>query len=140
MHRILVVANETLEGAHLLEEVQRRAEAAGGEVAVHLVVPASHGRGSWTEGGAKAEAQMRLDDGLVAFKELHVEVTGEVGDPSPVLATSDALLTGHYDEIVLSTLPPTVSQWLKQDAPSRIRRNHPHVPLTHVTATKERAG
>ena len=136
MHRILVVANETLEGAHLLEEVERRVEAATGEVAVHLVVPASHGRGTWTEGGAKAEAQRRLDDALVLFKELHVEVSGEVGDPSPVLAISDALLGGHYDEIVLSTLPAGISQWLKQDAPSRIRRNHPHIPLTHVAAAR----
>src|SRR5687768_14491790 len=132
MHRILVVANETLEGAHLLEEVERRAEAAGDEVAVHLVVPASHGRGTWTEGGAKAEAQLRLDDAVVAFKELHVEVTGEVGDPSPVLAISDAVLARQYDEIILSTLPPGASRWLKQDAPSRIRRNHPSIPLTHV--------
>ena len=136
MYRILVVANETLEGAHLLEEVGRKAKEVGGEVAVHLVVPASHGRGTWTEGGAKAEAQLRLDDAIVTFKELHVEVTGEVGDPSPVLAISDALLAGHYDEIVLSTLPASVSQWLKQDAPSRIRRNHPHIPLTHVAAAK----
>ena len=137
MHRILVVANETLEAAHLLEEVQQRMRAVDGEVAVHLVVPASHGRGSWTEGGAKAQAQLRLDDALIRFKELHLDdVSGEVGDPSPVLAVSDALLAGHYDEIVLSTLPPSVSQWLKQDAPSRIRRNHPHVPLTHVAATR----
>jgi GABA permease len=135
MHRILVVANETLEGAHLLEEVGRRAEEVGGEVAVHLVVPASHGKGMWTEGGAKAEAQHRLDDAMVAFKELHVDVTGEVGDPSPVLAVSDALLIRQYDEIVFSTLPPSVSKWLKQDAPSRIRRNHPTIPLTHVAAT-----
>ncbi len=136
MYRILVVANETLEGAHLLEEVGRKAELVGGEVAVHLVVPASHGRGAWTEGGAKAEAQLRLDDALVKFKELHVAVTGEIGDPSPVLAISDALLAGRYDEIVLSTLPPSISQWLKQDAPSRIRRNHPHIPLTHVAASR----
>ena len=136
MYRILVVANETLEAAHLLEEVGRRAEAVEGDVAVHLVVPASHGRGTWTEGGAKAAAQTRLEEALVTFKELHVEVTGEVGDPSPVLAISDALLAGHYDEIILSTLPPSVSQWLKQDAPSRIRRNHPHVPLTHVAASR----
>ena len=136
MYRILVVANETLEGAHLLEEVERKATEVDGEVAVHLVVPASHGRGMWTEGGAKAEAQIRLDDAMVLFKELHVEVTGEVGDPSPVLAISDALLAGTYDEIVLSTLPPSISQWLKQDAPSRIRRNHPHIPLTHVAASR----
>ena len=136
MYRILVVANETLEGAHLLEEVGRKVEEVGGEVAVHLVVPASHGRGTWTEGSAKAAARSRLDDALVTFKELHVEVTGEIGDPSPVLAISDALLAGQYDEIVLSTLPASISQWLKQDAPSRIRRNHPHIPLTHVAASR----
>lgn len=134
MHRILVVANETLEAQHLLEEVGRRIEAAGGpdECAVHLVVPASHGRGVWTEGGAKAEAQLRLDDGLVQFKELHVEVTGEVGDVSPVRAVSDALLVRRYDEIVFSTHAAGVSRWLKQDAPTRIRREHPDIPVTHV--------
>ncbi len=136
MYRILVVANETLEGARLLEEVERKVAEVDDDVAVHLVVPASHGRGTWTEGGARAEASRCLDDAMVTFKELHVEVTGEVGDPSPVLAISDALLVRHYDEIVLSTLPASVSQWLKQDAPSRIRRNHPHIPLTHVTASR----
>ena len=134
MYRILVVANETLEGAHLLEEVERKARDVGGEVAVHLLVPATHGHGTWTEGGARADAQFRLDDAMVAFKELGAEVTGEVGDPSPVLAVSDAMIVQHYDEIVFSTLPPGASRWLKQDAISRIERNHPSIPLTHVTA------
>jgi hypothetical protein len=136
MHRILVVANETLEGAHLLEEVQRRIEAAGGPdaCAVHLVVPASHGKGMWTEGGAKAEAQFRLDDGLITFKELGADVTGEVGDPSPVRAVGDAMIVQHHDEIVISTLPPGVSRWLKQDAISRLQRNYPSVVVTHVTS------
>jgi hypothetical protein len=134
MYRILVVANETLEAAHLLEEVRRRVEEHGAdECAVHLVVPASHGKGAWTEGGARAEAQFRLDDAMVAFKELGAEVTGEVGDPSPVLAVSDALIASTYDEIVLSTLPAGASRWLKQDAVSRIRRTFPAIPLTHVS-------
>jgi hypothetical protein len=136
MHRILVVANETLEGAHLLEEVRRRIEAAGGPdaCAVHLVVPAHHGVGGWSEGGAKAEAQFRLDDAMVAFKELGAEVTGEVGDPSPVLAVTDAMIALHHDEIVISTLHAGISRWLKQDAVSRLQRNYPSVPITHVTA------
>jgi hypothetical protein len=136
MHRMLVVANVTLEGAHLLEEVSRRIDAAGGPdgCAVHLVVPAHHGRGSWTEGGARAEAQFRLDDAMVTFKELGVEVTGEVGDPSPVLAVGDAMIAQHHDEIIISTLPAGASSWLKQDAISRLRRNYPSVRITHVTA------
>jgi hypothetical protein len=133
MHRILVVANETLEAQHLLEEVGRHVEAAGEECAIHLVVPAAHGRGVWTEGGARAEAQRRLDDALVTFKELHVEVTGEIGDPSPARAVNDAMLAMPHDEIILSTLPAGVSRWLKQDAPSRIRRDHPAATLTLVS-------
>jgi hypothetical protein len=136
MHRILVVANETLDSARLLEEVTRKIAAAGGpdECAVHLVVPAHHGRGTWTEGGAKAEAQFHLDDAMIVFKELGAEVTGEVGDPSPVLAVSDAMIAQHHDEIVISTLPAGVSRWMKQDAISRLRRNYPSVTITHVTA------
>ena len=134
MYRMLVVANETLDAAHLLEEVRKRVDAhAPGECAVHLVVPASHGRGAWTEGGARAEAQFRLDDGMIAFKELGADVTGEVGDPSPVLAVSDALIVQHYDEIIFSTLPAGASRWLKQDAVSRIRKTFPAIPLTHVS-------
>jgi hypothetical protein len=134
MHRILVVANETLEGSHLIEEVRHRVEAAG-ECELHLVVPASHGHGVWTEGAAKAAAQIRLDDALVTFKELASSVTGEVADPSPVLAVSDAFIGQSYDEIVFSTLPAGISRWLKQDALSRIQRAHPNVPVTHVHAT-----
>lgn len=136
MHRILVVANETLDAQHLLEEVGRRIEAAGGpeSSAVHLVVPMAHGRGTWTEGGARADAQSRLDDGLILFKELHVEVSGEIGDVSPARAVSDAFLGRRYDEIVVSTLPAGISRWLKQDAVSRIRREHPGIPVTHVSA------
>ena len=136
MHRILVVANETLEGRHLLEEVRRRIEALGGPdaCALHLVVPASHGRGSWSEGGARAEAQFRLDDAMVTFKELGCDVTGEVGDPSPVLAVGDAMIPVHYDEIIISTLPKAASRWLRQDAVSRIQRNYSSVRVTHVTA------
>jgi hypothetical protein len=134
MYRILVVANETLEGAHLVEEVDARIRREG-ECAVHIVVPASHsGSWTWTEGEARARAQGRLDDGLIQFKELGAEVTGEVGDPSPVLAVSDALLNQHYDEIIFSTLPLGVSRWLKQDAVSRISRSHPAIALTHVVA------
>ena len=134
MHRILVVANETLDAPHLLEEVGRRIEAAGGagDCAVHLLVPMAHGRGRWTEGGARASAQQRLDDALVRFKELHVEVTGEVGDVSPARAVQDVFLVRRYDEIVVSTLPPGASKWLKQDALSRIRSDHRGVPVTHV--------
>ena len=138
MYRILVVANETLAGDHLIQEVRERAAAVEGECAIHLVVPASHGTGAWTEGQARSEAQARLDAGLVDFKGLASEVTGEVGDPSPVLAVSDAFIghrdKGGFDEIVISTWQAGVSRWLHQDAVSRIERAHTDIPVTHLLA------
>ena len=43
-----------------------------------------------------------------------------------------------FDEIILSTLPPGVSRWLKQDLPHRVERDF-NLPVTHVIATAEPA-
>src|SRR4051794_29447304 len=103
MRRYLVVANLTVTEPHLLEKV--RDCLSGGEASFHIVVPASHKSGAtWTEARAHSEAQARLDAGLSAFAGLGAEVTGEVGDASPVQAVGDALLNAEFDEIILSTL------------------------------------
>lgn len=47
--RYLVVANETLLGEHLLEEVRRRCQK-DKEAVIDLVVPATHGRGPGPRG------------------------------------------------------------------------------------------
>jgi hypothetical protein len=39
---------------------------------------------------------------------------------------------GEFHEVILSTLPPHVSNWLRADLPSRIA--HLGVPVTTVTA------
>jgi hypothetical protein len=143
MYRILVVANETLTGDHLVDEVRERAAGADGDAAIHIVVPASHGTGAWTEGGAKADAQARLEAAIERFGPLASEVTGEVGDTSPVLAVSDAFIgqrdKGGFDEIVISTWQAGVSRWLHQDAVSRIIRAHSDIPVTHLVAPHQRA-
>ncbi len=38
-----------------------------------------------------------------------------------MLAIGDALRDQLFDEIILSTLPPGLSRWLKMDLPSRVR-------------------
>jgi hypothetical protein len=132
MRRYLVVANLTVTEPHLLDKARQYMEA--GEASFHLVVPASHSRGAtWTESRARAEAQERLDAGLEAFGQLGAVVTGEVGDPSPVQAVGDVLLQQDFDEIILSTLPPGPSRWLKQDVVSRMSRRY-DIPVTHVAA------
>ncbi|HEX7166497.1 MAG TPA: hypothetical protein VF230_05915 [Acidimicrobiales bacterium] len=138
MRRYLVVANDTLLGLPLTEEVRRRVEDAGGECHVHLVVPATHGHGAWTEGGARARAARQLEHGEARYAGLGgAVVTGEVGDPSPVLAVGDAMLASKepFDEVLVSTLALGRSRWLKQDVIHRLQRAHPDLRITHVAAT-----
>ena len=83
-------------------------------------------------------AQRRLDEALVHLRHLGAEVTGEVGDASPVRAVGDVLLREPVDEILLSTLPPGPSRWLRQDVIHRIERNY-DVPVTHIVGQREPA-
>lgn len=131
MRRYLVVAHETATSAPLLEHVQYCMER--GPCSFHLLVPARHPLGAWSEGQVVATAETRLADALAAFTELGAEVTGEVGDASPVVAVTDMLLVRAFDEIILSTHAPGVSRWLRQDVPSRLARRV-SLPVTHVVA------
>ncbi len=73
------------------------------------------------------------------FHRLGAQVDGEVGDPRPDDAVQDVLRRESFDEIIVSTLPPRVSQWIGMDVVSRIGRISP-VPLRHVTATEWEPG
>jgi GABA permease len=137
MERYLVVANRTLGGEQLLDEMRNRLET--GPCRFHVVVPvtpvAEHG--SWNEGHSRTEAQKRLDLALTRFGELGAEVTGELGDQSPVLAIGDALREQEFDAIILSTLRPGASRCLRLDLPHRVERDF-GLPVTHVVAAAER--
>lgn len=138
MTRYLVVANRTLLGGHLLEVVAARA--AEGEASFHLVVPATPPSDhAWSEGECRAAARSRLQEGLTAFGDAGLAVTGEVGDANPVHAIVDAMnddAHGGFDEIILSTLPPGPSRWLHQDVPHRVARRFPRLRVTHVVAER----
>jgi GABA permease len=134
MLRYLVVANQTLVSDELLGVVAERQRE--GDCCFHVVVPATPlpENGVWTSGRARAVAGERLDHALKQFAEIGAQATGEVGDPSPVAAISDALLVTRFDGIILSTLPPGRSDWLRQDLPKRVARRF-RLPLHHVIAT-----
>jgi GABA permease len=138
MRRYLVVANQTLGGEHLIEKVRQLLTQ--GSCRFHIVVPAtpSAEQLTWTEGEATAIAQDRLDRALARLRALGAEVGGEVGDKNPVLAIEDALRLAEFDEIVLSTLAPGISKWLKLDLASRIASRF-SLPVTHVVAKSEAA-
>jgi hypothetical protein len=131
MRRYLVVANQTLGGAALGAKV--REAMAAGECSFHIVVPATRPRDhlTWTEGEAIAVARERLEAALAWFKRMGAPATGDVGDANPMFAINDALLSQRFDEIIISTLPPGLSRWLKRDLPARVERRS-GLPVTHV--------
>ena len=139
MRQCLIVANQTLTGPHLVAEILARQ--ATEQCEFHVLVPASHPHGSstWTEGQAIAHARVALSDALEHFRAKGIDATGEVGDENPVLAVVDVINRQEVDEIIVSTLPPGVSKWLKRDLPHRLARRF-GVPVTHVVATPVSVG
>jgi hypothetical protein len=136
MHRYLVVAHRTLGGSRLLDQLEQLC--AHGPAEVHLVVPAEHPHsGAWTDTDARRAAEARLERALARFAVLDAVVTGEVGDADPLLAVEDVLLRDPaFDEIVVSTLPPGPSRWLKRDLPHRIEEET-GLRVIHVVGTAE---
>jgi len=132
--RVLVVANRTAATPALAEAVRERA--ARGDATFTLLVPnPAHGlhRVVDPEDVGDEEARAVLDLALPVLEEAaggHVE--GMIGDPDPVNAVHDAVNLHGFDEIIISTLSPRVSRWLRMDLPNRLRVLG--LPITTVTA------
>ena len=139
MRRYLVVANQTLGGEALLQQI--RETMSWGACAFHLVVPATPGKDhlTYTEGEARALAEHTLHDGLARFRAEGAVVTGAVGDASPILAIADALREQTFEEVILSTFPPSISRWMRLDLPRRVKRRF-GLPVTHVVTQPEASG
>src|SRR4051794_33605881 len=116
LQQYLVVANLTLGGDHLLDEIRRRVVQAG-PYRFHVLVPATPPQEhlTWSEEEAHDAAELRLSEALRRFREIGADVTGEVGPSSPLDAIAGAIARGRFDGIILSTLPAGASRWLKLD-------------------------
>jgi GABA permease len=134
MRRYLVVANQTLGGGHLLALLRELAEEPS---TFHVLVPASppvdH---TWTDAQAIVIARTRLETALERFRAVGIEATGEVGDGRPLQAIDDALARDSFDAIVLSTLPPRLSKWLRLDLVHRVQTSF-GLPVHHVVSHRE---
>jgi len=139
MRRCLVVANQTLASPQLMAAVGARQAREPYEF--HILVPATHqhGAANWTEGQAVAHARAALAGALQSFGDAGIPASGEVGDENPVLAVGDTLRRERFDEIIVSTLPPGASRWLKRDLPHRLVQRY-GLPVTHVTAAPQPVG
>ncbi len=121
--RILVVANRTAATHRLLDEVARRSAQAPCEFA--LLVPATPGsRPDWT-----------LENALpLLSRSARRPVKGIEGGEDALEAVRDALATAPFDEVIVSTLAPRLSRWLRTDLPRRIAALG--LPVTVITPRK----
>ena len=135
--RILVVANETVAGRELLDDLRARA-ADGAEVLV--VAPALNTRLRHLFADvdkAREAAEGRLHESLKHLEEAGIHARGAVGDTDPVRAMGDALFEFDADEIVISTHPRERSNWLEKKTVERAEEKF-DVPITHVVVDLER--
>jgi nucleotide-binding universal stress UspA family protein len=135
--RILVIANETVGGERLREEIRRRSE--GYDEQVLVVCPALNSPlRHWAsdEDDARVQAQKRLGASLARLRAAGVEAKGEVGDAEPVQAMEDALRLFGADEIIISTHPEGRSNWLEKGIVETARERFA-VPITHVVVDLE---
>ena len=78
-------------------------------------------------------AQAKLDAAVRKLTAAGVRAKGTVSVADPLRAVEEAMATGEFDEIIVSTLPARVSRWLHQDLPGRLEHKF-HLPVTHVLA------
>jgi hypothetical protein len=130
---VLVVAHKTAATEPLLNAVRERA--ARGPARFTLLVPTTaHGLHKVVdpEDQDTAEAEGVLAGALPKLTDAAgSEVTGLTGSTNPHLAIEDAVNLHGFDEIIISTLSPRVSRWLKLDLPSKL--SGLGIPVTTVT-------
>ncbi|MDX6707120.1 MAG: hypothetical protein QOK16_638 [Solirubrobacteraceae bacterium] len=139
MPHILVVANQTIGGAKLLNLVQERAQAP--DTSFTLVVPMTRPRSGYViyDEAVRESAQVRLDLTLSYLRGEDVVASGELGDEDPYTATLDAIDEYHPDEVIISTLPQSSSGWLRRDLIERIQ-DAAAAPVTHVISDMDAEG
>lgn len=135
--RVLVVAHKTAATKPLLDAVRERA--ARGPSRFTLLVPnAAHGLHKVVdpEDQGSSEADAVLAQALPLMSEAAGStVEGITGSTNPHMAIEDAVNLKGFDEIIISTLSPRLSRWLRLDLPSKLAGLG--LPVTTVTPADE---
>jgi hypothetical protein len=126
MRHALVVANKTVGGRNLIEALERRAT-----VSPHRFTVISPQDGAGDEAGEQAEDRLRRT--LRELERVGLVVTGYVTQPDPFTSIVNAIQHDPPNEIIVSTLPGSTSNWLRGDLIGRVRRAT-GLPVEHVTS------
>jgi hypothetical protein len=126
---VLVIANETVLGAPLLERI--RARAAEGNVSFLIVSPQSD-----PTRGEHPEAERRLRRAVAELRGEGIDAHGQVAHPDPFAAAMEAVNDERVDEIIVSTFAPTRSPWLKKNLLQRLH-SETGLPVEHIVFQPE---
>ena len=128
---VLVIANETVVGAPLLDRIRERA---GRSPASFLILSPQSDRS--VSAHPDAERRLRLAVGLLRGEGL--DVHGEIAHPDPYTAAVHAVREERVDEIIVSTFPgEKLSSWLRGNLVERLRKDT-KLPVEHVEVAPER--
>lgn len=135
---VLVVANETLAGGELREQILR---GDGSRVEVDVLAPVltSHVHFGVTDIDRElTQARTRLERSLAWAHKQGIDARGEVGDPSPTTAIEDELRDFGADEVIVVTHPDDRETWQERGELERLQREL-DLPVTHVVVGNGRA-
>ncbi len=141
MPRYLIVANQTLGGEQLVFRITALLDK--GPTALRFAVPVTDTEGTqqWdypptdryipsAHQVATWLAEDRLQRELSRLRDLGVDAEGTVVAANPVEQIRDLTTKETFDEVIISTLPRTLSRWLRLDLPHRLARAL-SVPVSH---------
>jgi hypothetical protein len=131
---VLVVAHKTAATPALLDAVRDRAER--GPARFRLLVPSSPHVNWHVVHRARFQKVTPAEEAVLLALPLLEDAAGDWVECSvscrqdPMDAIEEALMASHFDEIILSTLPRSLSRWLHVDLPRRVA--HLGLPVTTV--------
>ena len=141
MPRYLIVANQTLGGEQLVARIATLLDK--GSTTLRFAVPVTDTEGTqqWdypptdryipnAHQIATWLAQDRLQRELSRLRGQGVDADGTVVAANPVEQIRDLTTKETFDEVIVSTLPQTLSRWLRLDLPHRLARTV-SVPVSH---------
>lgn len=141
VRRYLVIANETVAAPALGATLRERL--AAGPCEFHLLAPVrvsalagstlmvrpwsqgtvrDEGSARTTQEAARRAAETRLVPVVEQLRVGGAPATWETSLADPCTAALAVLQRAAFDEVIVSTLPPALSRWLRFDLPRRLRR------------------
>ena len=121
---VLVIANQTVVSAELLDRIRKRA--AKGPASFLIVAPQS-------DEEEHAAADRRLRFALSELRGEGIDAHGQVVHPDPYTAAKHAVHDESINEIIVSTFPGEKSGWLRRDLVERLRKDT-GLPVEHVVS------